>query len=72
MNMYQLLCHKSINNNNNNPQEAFHHVMSLDKALKFMESRIETGEMKDVLKDSLPIQGHNKSGGTPGGQGRYC
>ena len=38
-----------------NPQEASHHVMSLDDALKNMESRIETGEEKDILKDTVTL-----------------
>ena len=38
-----------------NSQEAFHHVMSLDEALKSRKSRIETGEEKDILKDTVTL-----------------
>ena len=36
-----------------NPIEARHHVQRLNKAILMMEAKIEDGEIKDVLKDTI-------------------
>ena len=36
-----------------NPIEARHHVQRLNEALQMIEAKIEGGEIKDVLKDTI-------------------